>query len=198
MLYLRLFYEFFKTGLFAIGGGMATIPFLYQLSDATGWFSRTDLANMIAVSESTPGPIGVNMATYVGYLSGMNQGGTLHGILGAIVATLGLITPSIIIILIIAGFLKSFRDNKYVNNAFYGLRPASTGLIAAAGLSVITSNFFVSETTPQISDWRTINWIGIAMGIVLWIFTNKVKKTKGLHPIVFIAVSAVLGIIFQM
>ena len=101
MLYLRLFYEFFKTGLFAIGGGMATIPFLYQLSDATGWFSRTDLANMIAVSESTPGPIGVNMATYVGYLSGMNQGGTLHGILGAIVATLGLITPSIIIILII-------------------------------------------------------------------------------------------------
>lgn len=198
MLYLRLFYEFFKTGLFAIGGGMATIPFLYQLSDATGWFSRTDLANMIAVSESTPGPIGVNMATYVGYLSGMNQGGTLHGILGAIVATLGLITPSIIIILIIAGFLKSFRDNKYVNNAFYGLRPASTGLIAAAGLSVIASNFFVSETTPQISDWRTINWIGIAMGIVLWIFTNKVKKTKGLHPIVFIAVSAVLGIIFQM
>ena len=73
MLYLRLFWEFFKTGLFAIGGGMATIPFLYDISDATGWFSSNDLANMIAVSESTPGPIGVNMATYVGFVTGMNR-----------------------------------------------------------------------------------------------------------------------------
>ena len=85
MVFLRLFYEFFKTGLFAIGGGMATIPFLYDMSDATGWFSYDDLANMIAVSESTPGPIGVNMATYVGFITGTDLGGVLMGVIGALV-----------------------------------------------------------------------------------------------------------------
>ena len=127
MLYLRLFWEFFKTGLFAIGGGMATIPFLYDMSAATGWFTSEDVANMIAVGESTPGPIGVNMATYVGYLTGQGAGGLSGAILGAAIATVGLITPSIIIILIVAVFLKNFRDNRYVQNAFYGLRPASAG-----------------------------------------------------------------------
>ena len=164
MLYLRLFYEFFKTGLFAVGGGMATIPFLYKLSDATGWFSHNDLANMIAVGESTPGPIGVNMATYVGYISGMGKDGMIGAIIGAVVATLGLITPSIIIILIIASFLKAFRDNRYVNNAFYGLRPASTGLIAAAGMSVVISNLliFLSRTLLGIKS------IGLVWGLPLF------------------------------
>ena len=198
MLYLKLFYEFFKTGLFTIGGGMATIPFLYKMSDATGWFTYNDLANMIAVSESTPGPIGVNMATYVGYITGMQEGGQLHAILGAVTATLGLVAPSIIVILIIAMFLRSFRDNKYVNNAFYGLRPASMGLIAAAGLSVVINNLFDPESFTQGFSLDAINWIGWGLAIVLWIFTNKVKKTKGLHPIIFIAVSAVVGIIFKM
>ncbi|MBO7253614.1 MAG: chromate transporter, partial [Oscillospiraceae bacterium] len=87
MIYLQLFFEFFKTGLFAVGGGMATIPFLYNMSDKTGWFTYQDLANMIAVGESTPGPIGVNMATYVGVLTGMSQGGNAQAILGAVVAT---------------------------------------------------------------------------------------------------------------
>ena len=198
MLYLKLFYEFFKTGLFTIGGGMATIPFLYKMSDATGWFTYNDLANMIAVSESTPGPIGVNMATYVGYITGMQEGGQLHAILGAVTTTLGLIAPSIIVILIIAMFLRSFRDNKYVNNAFYGLRPASMGLIAAAGLSVVINNLFDPESFTQGFSLDAINWIGWGLAIVLWIFTNKVKKTKGLHPIIFIAASAVVGIIFKM
>ena len=198
MLYLKLFYEFFKTGLFSIGGGMATIPFLYKISDATGWFTYDDLANMIAVSESTPGPIGVNMATYVGYITGMQIGGPLYATLGAVTATLGLITPSIIVILIVAIFLKSFRDNKYVNNAFYGLRPASMGLVAAAGLSVVINNLFEPESFTNGFHLDGINWIGFGLAIVLWIFTNKVKKTKGLHPIIFIAASAVAGIVFQM
>lgn len=198
MLYLKLFYEFFKTGLFSIGGGMATIPFLYKISDATGWFTYDDLANMIAVSESTPGPIGVNMATYVGYITGMQKGGPLYATLGAVTATLGLITPSIIVILIVAIFLKSFRDNKYVNNAFYGLRPASMGLVAAAGLSVVINNLFEPESFTNGFHLDGINWIGFGLAIVLWIFTNKVKKTKGLHPIIFIAASAVAGIVFQM
>lgn len=194
MLYLRLFWEFFKTGLFAIGGGMATIPFLYDISDATGWFTHNDLANMIAVSESTPGPIGVNMATYVGFVTGMNQYGTAGAVLGALIATLGLITPCIIVILVIAAILKSFRDNCYVNQAFYGLRPASTGLIAAAGLSVMVANLFVEGG----QGLAAINWKGWILAVVLWLLSNKVKKTKGLHPIVFIGISAAVGIVFSM
>ena len=102
MIYLRLFVEFFLTGLFAVGGGMATIPFLESMSERTGWFTSGQLADMIAVSESTPGPIGVNMATYVGFLTADIPGG--------IIATLGLVTPSVIVILIVAAFLKSFRS----------------------------------------------------------------------------------------
>lgn len=198
MVYLRLFYEFFKTGLFAVGGGMATIPFLYNMADTTGWFTRIDVDNMIAVGESTPGPIGVNMATYVGYLTGGNAGGVPAAILGAVVATLGLITPSIIVILIIASFLKSFRDNRYVDSAFYGLRPASTGLIASAGLSVVVSNLFFSDALTQGFSLSLFNWKGWVLAIVLWVLTNKVKQTKGLHPILFILASAVVGILWGM
>ena len=198
MLYLRLFYEFFKTGLFAIGGGMATVPFLYDMSDATGWFTYNDLANMIAVGESTPGPIGVNMATYVGYVTGQDLWGIPGAILGAVVATLGLVAPSIIVILIIAAFLKSFRDNRYVDSAFYGLRPASTGLIAAAGISVAVSNLLFTDTLAQGFSLAFFNWKGWLLAAVLWVLTNKVKKTKGLHPIIFILASAVVGVVFSM
>lgn len=198
MIYLQLFWEFFKTGLFAIGGGMATIPFLYDLSDKTGWFSHNDLANMIAVGESTPGPIGVNMATYVGYVTGMEQGGIPCAILGAVIATLGLITPSVIVILIVSAILKSFRDNRYVSNAFYGLRPASTGLIAAAGITVITSNLFFPALWQAGDFLGAFNWKGIVLAAVLWVLTNAVKKTKKLHPIVFIGISALVGILLHM
>ena len=190
MVYLQLFYEFFKAGLFAIGGGMATLPFLYDISDKTGWYSYGQLADMVAISESTPGPIGVNMATYVGF--------TTCGVPGAVIATLGLITPSIIIILIIAGFLKAFKDNKYVKSAFYGLRPASTGLIAAAGLSVVALvllNKDAFAATGSLMD--LFNLPGLILMAVLYYFTAKCKKTKGLHPVVFIAASAVIGIIFR-
>lgn len=198
MIYLQLFWEFFKTGLFAVGGGMATIPFLYDLSDKTGWFTHNDLANMIAVGESTPGPIGVNMATYVGFITGMKDAGIPTAILGAVTATLGLISPSVIVILLIAAILKSFRDNKYVNNAFYGLRPASTGLIAAAGFTVVAANLFFSNAWAQGNFLGAFNWKGIALAAVLWLLTNVIKKTKKWHPIVFITISALVGIIFQM
>ncbi len=206
LLCLRLFWEFFKTGLFAVGGGMATIPFLEDMAEKTGWFTSEDLANMIAVGESTPGPIGVNMATYVGFVTGMGEGGNVFcAITGAVTATLGLITPSIMVILIIALMLKSFRDNKYVNNAFYGLRPASTGLIAAAGLGVLYKNLFLGgirlpvETEAFAVFVREIfNWKGFILAVLLWILTNLVKPTKKLHPIVFIAASAVVGVLFGM
>lgn len=195
ILYLQLFWEFFKTGLFAVGGGMATIPFLYNMADATGWFTRNDVANMIAVGESTPGPIGVNMATYVGYVTGSGEGGLPFAILGAVVATLGLITPSVIVILIIASFLKAFRNNRYVDSAFYGLRPASTGLIAAAGLSVVAANLLDLEAAFGL-DFFNIK--GIILAVVLWVLTNKVKQTKRLHPILFILASAAVGVALGM
>ena len=194
MIFLQLFWEFFKTGLFAVGGGMATIPFLYNMSDATNWFTHNDLANMIAISESTPGPIGVNMASYVGFITGAEVGGVPASVLGAVVATLGLITPCVIVILLISLFLKSFRNNKYVNSAFYGLRPASAGLITAAGLTVALGNLF----TTEVMSFANLNWKGIVLGVVLWLLITKVKQTKKLHPIVFIAASAVVGIVLGM
>ena len=198
MMYLQLFWEFFKTGLFAVGGGMATIPFLYEMSDKTGWFTHNDLANMIAVGESTPGPIGVNMATYVGFVTGMQDKGILTAILGAVTATVGLITPCVIVILIVAAILKSFRNNRYVNSAFYGLRPASTGLIAAAGFTVVASNLFFSDVWAQGNLLGSFNWKGIVLAAALWLLTNVVRKTKKWHPIVFIGFSALAGIVFQM
>ena len=133
MIYLSLFFEFFKAGLFAVGGGLATIPFMKEISLRTGWFTLSQLTDMIAVSESTPGPMGVNCATYVGY--------EIAGILGGIIATLGLIAPSIIIIIIISKILEKFRNNKYVDAAFFGLRAASVALIADAGVSVAELTF---------------------------------------------------------
>ena len=189
MIYLRLFYEFFKAGLFAVGGGMATLPFLYDISDSTGWFTHSQLADMVAVSESTPGPIGVNMATYVGYTTG--------GIPGAVIATLGIIAPSIIIILLIAKALKAFRRNKYVDAGFYGLRPCSVGLIAAAGVLVLKLALFNTElyqSTGVLTD--LFNFKAIALAAVLLVLTRYVKKLKDLHPIFFIAASAVVGIVF--
>ena len=195
----RLWWEFFKTGLFAVGGGMATLPFLKDIGQSTGWYTYTDLMNMLAVSESTPGPIGINMATYVGF--------TVRGVPGAIIATLGEITPSIIVILIVAAMLKKFRDSKLVNNAFYGLRPASTGLIGAACVAVVLEVLtYVTVQTPAGSMVNSfslaegsglLNWPGLLLAAVLLVLTNWVKPTKKLHPIVFIGISAVVGVVFQ-
>ena len=188
MILLQLFFEFFKTGLFAVGGGMATLPFLYDISARTGWSTTEMLADMIAVSESTPGPIGVNMATYVGFVTA--------GIPGAIIATLGLITPSIIIILLIARALKAFRENPTVEAAFYGLRPCSVGLIAAAGFLVIKLALFNTElyqASGKLID--LFDFKAIALAAVLLVCTRYVKKLKGLHPIFFILASAVIGIV---
>jgi len=190
MLYLRLYFEFFKTGLFSVGGGMATLPFLYAMSDKTGWFSHELLADMVAVSESTPGPIGVNMATYVGYVTG--------GIPGSIIATAGLVTPCCIIILLIAKALKAFRQNKYVDAAFYGLQPCSVGLIAAAGMLVIKISLFDFGLFAETGHMLDIfNFKAIILAAVLVVCTRYVKKLKGLHPIAFIAASALAGIVFS-
>ncbi len=185
MFYLQLFFEFFKTGLFAVGGGMATLPFLHDMAERTGWFTAAQLTDMVAVSESTPGPIGVNMASYVGF--------TTAGIPGAVLATLGLITPSIIVILVIAAFLRSFRENRYVNGAFYGLRPASTAMVASAGITVAAVSLF----HPEMTGLAAVDWKAVALAAVLLVLTRWVKPTKKLHPIVFILASAVIGVVFK-
>lgn len=196
-MYLKLFWEFFKTGLFAIGGGMATVPFLQDIALRTGWYTAGQLADMIAVSESTPGPIGVNMATYVGYTVGVSHGGVAMGVASAVIATLGLITPSVIIILIISYFLKKFREAKVVNNTLYGLRAASVALISAAGINIVLFSLLGVQDLFHIADAK-INPLAILLAAVVLVLTRYVKKTKKLHPIWFIALSAVAGVVFKL
>ena len=196
VLLLRLYWEFFLVGLFSMGGGMATVPFLFDLSARTGWFTTADLTTMIAISEATPGPIGVNMATYVGYHMGCNTVlGPAGGILGAVIATLGLVAPSIIVILIIARFLQKFRHSRTVEAAFQGLRPASTALIVVAGLSVAFSVFFglpsVSFTGITGVEWKAVVLAAAVFAAMKW------SPLKKLHPICFILSAAVIGVVFQ-
>ena len=188
MIYLRLFFEFCRVGLFSVGGGLATIPFLTDLGSRTGWFGPGDLANMIAISESTPGPMGVNMATYVGFHTA--------GIQGGIIATLGLIFPSIVIILVIAGFLQRFRQSKAVDAVFYGLRAASVALITAAMLQVAKIALFrLPQGDSAFAYYPNFTAILLAVAVFVCVKFTPLKK---LHPIVFIAASAVIGIILGM
>jgi len=183
MIYLQLFYEFFITGLFIFGGGLAAIPFLQQMGEKTGWFTSFELMDMIAISEATPGPVGVNMATYVGY--------TTAGIPGGIIATFGLVMPSIIIALIIAKLLAHFKENKFVKSAMYGLRPASLGLIAAAGITVFSLVIFGYEPRNMTDAYLfLVDYKALALAAVLFVATKYVKA----HPVIFLAVSAFVGI----
>ena len=181
MIYLQLFWEFLKIGLFAVGGGMATLPFLQDLAEKTGWYSQSLITDMIAISESTPGPIGINMATYVGC--------NVAGFLGGVVATMGEILPSIIIVVLVSKSLERFRGSKLVNDAFYGLRPASTALITAAGLVVVRETFWLTG--------GVLFWQGIILAAVLLVLTRWVRQTKNWHPIVFIGLSALVGVVFR-
>ncbi|MBO5408037.1 MAG: chromate transporter [Clostridia bacterium] len=176
-----LFIEFFKIGLFAVGGGLATLPFLNQLVEKYPWYTASDLANVIAVSESTPGPLGVNMATYTGF--------TGLGIPGGVIATTGIVLPSLIIILIIARILDQFNKNPYVKAAFVGLRASVVGLIAAAVLGIVQISLF---HTGQTEILNMFNWKAIVVFLFLTIFRFRFEKV---HPIVFIAIGAGLGIV---
>lgn len=183
---LRLFYEFAKVGLFAIGGGLATLPFLYDMAETIGWFTAADVANMIAVSESTPGALGINMATYAGYITA--------GVTGGIVATLGLISPSILIILIIARMLSKFKDNPLVQKGLYGLRPASVALVAAAGVSVAEVTL-VSLPSIEAGAWGSaVVWPAVILGVVIFIAQRKFPK---IHLVAFIVFAGVVGAVFR-
>ena len=171
------------------------MPFLQSMGEATGWFNQSDIADMIAISESTPGPIGVNMATYVGYQSG-EVFGVAGGIFGGVIATLGLITPSIIVIVIVARMLQKFKDSKYVEYAFYGLRAASIGLVASACLGVAKIAFWNAELMAESgSVFAAVDYKSIILSAVIFFCVTKFKK---LHPIALILFSAVVGILLKM
>lgn len=186
--YLLLFYEFFKAGLFAIGGGLATLPFIYDMSARyPNWFSVDDISNMIAVSESTPGPIGINMATYTGF--------TVGGVLGAVISTVGVVLPSLIVIIIVAKFLQRFQDSKLVRHAFYGLRPAVAGLIAAAAFQVVKVAVLTLETfmqTHKLLDLVDLRGLIICAVTLVLLYIKPLKK---IHPIIYILCGAVVGIL---
>ena len=183
---LRLFYEFFKIGIFSVGGGMATIPFLQKLGEPTGWYDQALISDMIAISESTPGPIGINMATYVGY--------NIEGVLGGIVATLGIVLPAVVIVTIVSKSLERFHQSKYVEYVFSGFRPAVTGLIAAAGLSVIKTALLDMSAYNATGELLTLfSWPKILYCAAAFFAIRKFKK----HPVVYIAISAAVGLLLK-
>ena len=168
MIYLQLIFEYFKTGLFSFGGGYATIPFLYHISANYGWYSAKQLSDMIAVASITPGPVGVNVATYSGY--------TTAGIFGALLATSAVVLPSLIIVVIVAKLLAKFRENKYVQAAIYALKPAGCGLLAAIAINLFCENI-------------THVWAYVLF-VLLLIMSIKVKK----DPLIYLGLSAIAGL----
>ena len=188
MIYLRLFYEFFKTGLFAVGGGLATIPFLQRMGQATGWFDMQTLTDMIAVSESTPGPIGVNMASYTGF--------TTAGVPGAIIATLGLIAPSYLVILLIAGILNRFKDSPYVKAGMRGIRPASVALITAVLFQLFDMNFLRGPLFGSgLAIAELFDLKKLALGVLIFCAIRYKQKW---HPAIFLGAGALAGILLKL
>ncbi len=172
MIYFLLFVEFFKIGALAFGGGLVTVPFLVELSKTKNWFSLEQLANMIAISESTPGPIGVNMATFAGFVT--------SGVFGSMVATLGLVLPAFLVLLLFSKYIIKYKDTPIFNNFLSGIRPAALALILYAGI-VIAKLSIVDEKT----------------GLFALLFFVLVYFSK-LSPIVFIIVGAICGVVFEM
>lgn len=186
-IYFILFIEFFKIGLFAIGGGLATIPFLYDLAEKYEWIYPEMISDMIAVAESTPGPIGINTATYVGF--------SAAGIPGGIIASLSLVLPSFLIIIIISGMITRFQENLYVISVFSALRPTVTALVLVAGLQVLEMVIFKSGLSEL--NENIFSAINIKTS-VLFLALSAISVKKRLHPIILIALAAACGIIFKL
>ena len=185
---LRLIWEFFKTGLFAVGGGMATIPFLQEMAKNYGWFSEADLLDMIAVSESTPGAIGINIATFAGFKS--------YGIPGAILATISLITAPIIIVLIISRMMAKFKNSQTIENMFTTIRPATAGLILGAMSSVMVMTLLDVDLFR--ASGNIIDLLRPIPIVLFAVFLFTLIKFKKIHPLAIIAISAILGVVFAL
>lgn len=183
MIILELIWGFFRVGLFTFGGGYAAIPLIRDVVLSYGWLSEAEITYLIAVCESTPGPVMVNMATYIG--------STQAGILGSACATLAVVTPSFVIILLICSLLQNLLKNRYVQVAMDGLKPCVVGIILATGMYMVLSNCFGTLTA------LAVNWKAIAIAVVLvaiMILWKKLKKKK-MSPILLIVLSALLGMV---
>ena len=187
MIFLQLFWEFFKTGLFSVGGGLATLPFLKAISLKYPWFTPDDLLDMIAVSESTPGPIGINTATYAGFHAA--------GLPGAVTATCSLVLPSVVIIILVSRALTRFRDSKLVQDGFYGLRPASAGLILGAMLEIFAASLLHTELWSGLGSLVSV--VNLPAVVFFLVLSFCIWKFPKLHPILFIVIGAVGGVIFH-
>jgi chromate transporter len=176
---LLLFVRFFRIGLFSIGGGYATLPFLYEMADTYEQLSREDVGNMLAVAQSLPGAIGVNLSAYTGF--------HFAGIPGAFAASLGLAAPSIVIIIAIARVLTAFKESRIVAALFAGFRPAGAGLLSAAALAAVA----VSLYQPGWAHWsQALRWRELVLFGALFFLVVKFKK----HPVFYIAIAALAGI----
>lgn len=182
-IYLKLLFEFSKIGLFAIGGGYATIPFLYHLSVFYNWFSSKDLTQFLAFANIIPGPVGFNLASLVGF--------KVSGIIGALMAAIGIIIPSLVFVLIISKLLKEFEGNKYVKSIFYMLKPTSCAMIAGIGLKLIKD---IILTNAQNISVYSIDWKALILFISL--FAISLKKEHS--PLFYIGVSALVGVLFHI
>ena len=187
MVYLQLLYEFAKMGLFALGGGLATLPFLYQVADQYPWYTRETLADMIAISESTPGPIGLNMATYAGHAAA--------GVPGGVLASLSILVPSFFIVIYVMRILEQFKENRFVKAAFYGIRPAVTALIASAALGIVKITLIDLSRFAGVGDiLSAFRYDRLLLCAALFYLTRKYKK----HPVYYIGGAAVAGAIFGL
>ncbi len=188
MIFLKLFLTFFKIGLFTIGGGYAMLPLIQAEVLANNWIEEEALVNFIAVSESTPGPFAINIATYIG---GQVAGeGLLISLLGSACATLGVVMPSFIIILIVAKFFEKFKESTLVKGIMAGLKPAVIGLIATAVVSVAKTSLFPNGMALE----RLLDYSTICAAVIFLVSAFLIFRKK-LHPIVVILISAVLGIV---
>ena len=187
MVILYLVEEFIIIGCLAIGGGMVAVPFIQKIASDTGWITEKQIIEMIAISEITPGPLLVNMATYIGYI--------VAGLIGGILTTIALILPQIIIIFFIYKVFNKFKDNKNVLIFFKGIRPVSLALTAGGVLAILQSTFFNLSNYIEISSiWKIFNWKCILLGIAVILVMRKVK----IHPIFYFIICGIIGIIFKL
>ena len=191
--FFQVIFRFFIAGLFSVGGGMAVISFFNEMAAGFGWLSEETLSTIIAIGQIMPGPIGVNMATYAGYV-------ILGSFWGGIAAALALVLPSLVIAILVARVLGKFKENRYVQMAFFGIRPAVTALIASACMGLFISALFrvpLFEQTGRLPDLFNFLHLGIFAALMIVNYTVKIKK-KPLSPIVFIVASACLGIALKL
>ena len=187
MIYLLLVYEFFKVGLFSVGGGYATLPFLYEISKTYNWYSAKDLVDMLAVSSITPGPVGINVATYAGFKTA--------GVAGALIATCAEILPAIIIVIFVYKVLNKFKENFYVQAILYAIKPAGCALITAIAIKLFKDNILRDLSAFDINNLTLfIDIKAFALFSALLIMSIKVKK----DPLIYLGIAAVCGILLHI